>query len=95
MPQYQWSPPTHPDPPEDQPYGIDGVEWSEWVDHRPVWVRVEFSRTGWQRVPAFVDAAASDRVFVQLVYMGFSHRVWLARDRVTVRQLKPRRPEQG
>jgi hypothetical protein len=89
--QYQWSPPEHPDPPEDQPRGIDGVEWSEWVDHTPVWVRVEFSRTGWQRVPGFVDADAGDRVYVQFVHMGFAHRVWLERDRITRRALKPRR----
>ncbi|WIE65970.1 hypothetical protein DEI99_005375 [Curtobacterium sp. MCLR17_036] len=91
MTQYQWSPPTHPDPPEDQPAGIDGVEWSQAVDHAPVWVRVEFSRTGWQRLPGFVEAATDDRVYVQLVHMGFAHRVWLPRERVTGRQLKPRR----
>ncbi|MDY1005761.1 hypothetical protein [Curtobacterium sp. CFBP9011] len=91
MPQYQWSPPEHPDPPEDQPIGIDGVEWSEWVNHSPVHVEVEFTRTGWQRVPGFVDAATDDRVLVQFVHMGFAHRVWLERGRVTPRTLKPRR----
>lgn len=91
MPQYQWSPPEHPDPPEDQPIGIDGVEWSEWVNHSPVHVEVEFTRTGWQRVPGFVDAATDDRVLVQFVHMGFAHRVWLGRGRVTPRTLKPRR----
>lgn len=92
MPQYRWSPPEHPDPPEDQPLGVPGVEWSERVDHAPVWVRVEFSRTGWQRLPGFVDAATDDRVYVQLVHMGFAHRLWLPRDRVTVRQLRRRTP---
>lgn len=92
MPQYQWSPPIHPDPPEDQPVGIDGVEWSDWVDHAPVWVRIEFSRTGWQKVPGFVDAVTPDRVYVQLVYMGFAHRLWLDRDRVTRRVLKAQAP---
>jgi hypothetical protein len=93
MPQYQWSPPIHPDPPEDQPLGVDGVEWSEWVDHRPVWVRVEFTRTGWQKAPGFVDAMTDTLVYVQLVHMGFAHRVWLERDRVTTRTLKPRRSD--
>jgi hypothetical protein len=89
--QYQWSPPIHPDPPEDQPLGIDGVEWSDLVHHAPVWVRVEFSRTGWQRVPGFVDAATDVIVLVQFVHMGFAHKVWLPRDRVTTRELKARR----
>jgi hypothetical protein len=93
MPQYQWSPPIHPDPPEDQPLGIDGVEWSELVHHAPVWVRVEMSRTGWQRVPGFVDAATDAIVLVQFVHMGFAHKVWLPRDRVTTRELKARRPD--
>jgi hypothetical protein len=93
MPQYQWSPPQHPDPPEDQPVGIDGVEWSDAVDHAPVWVDVEFSRTGPQRLPGFVDAAAPDRVYVQLVHMGNAHRLWLPRDRVSRRVLKPRRSD--
>lgn len=87
MSAYQWTAPQHPDPPEDQPYGVDGVEWSERVYHAPVWVRVEFSRTGWQRLPGFVDAATDDRVYVQFVFMGFAHRVWLPRDRVTKRTL--------
>lgn len=91
MPQYQWSAPIRPDPPEDQPLGVEGVEWSELAHHDPVWVRVEFSRTGWQRLPAFVDAKTDDIVLVQLVHMGNAHRLWLPRDRVTVRQLKPRR----
>ncbi|MGU3409097.1 hypothetical protein ACLBWP_03235 [Microbacterium sp. M1A1_1b] len=91
MAQYQWSPPIHPDPPEDQPYGVDGVEWSEAVNHEPVWVRVEFSRTGRQKLPGFVEAQTDDRVYVQLVHMGFAHRLWLDRDCVTRRQLKTRR----
>jgi len=92
MPQYQWSPPEHPDPPEDQPQGIDGVEWSDAVDHAPVWVDVVFSRSGRQRVPGFVEADAGDRVFVQLVFMGFVHKVWVPRIQVTQRALKSRRP---
>ena len=87
---YQWSPPEHPDPPEDQPQGIEGVEWSESVDHAPVWVDVVFSRSGRQRVPGFVEADAGDRVFVQLVFMGFVHKVWVPRIQVTRRALKPR-----
>lgn len=90
MPDYQWSPPEHPDPPEDQPYGVAGVEWSDRVGHAPVWVRVEFSRTGWQRLPGFVDAATGELVYVQFVHMGFPQRLWLERDRVTVRQLRRR-----
>jgi hypothetical protein len=90
MPQYQWSPPIHPDPPEDQPSGLEGVEWSEWVNHVPVFVDVEFSRTGWQHLPGFVDAAAADRVLVQFPHMGFAHRIWIARERVSPRQLKVR-----
>ncbi|PYY60026.1 hypothetical protein DEJ17_06550 [Curtobacterium sp. MCSS17_011] len=91
MPQYQWSPPQHPDPAEDQPEGIDGVEWSDAVDHAPVWVDVVFSRTGPQHLPGFVDADAGDRVYVQFVHMGFAHRLWVPRSSVTTRRLKPRR----
>lgn len=91
MPEYRWSPPEHPDPPEDQPAGVPGVEWSELVHHAPVWCRVEFSRTGWQRLPGFVEAATDAIVLVQFPFMGFAHKVWLPRDRVTVRQLKARR----
>lgn len=89
--QYQWSPPIHPDPPEDQPEGIDGVEWSDAVDHAPVWVDVVFSRSGRQRVPGFVQADAGDRLYVQLVFMGFVHHLWVPHSSATVRQLKPRR----
>jgi hypothetical protein len=95
MPQYQWSPAIHPDPPEDQPYSVEGVEWSELVHHAPVWVRVEFSRTGWQRLPGFVEAQTDEIVLVQFVHMGFANRIWLERDRVTRRVLKERRPERG
>jgi hypothetical protein len=94
MPDYQWSAPSHPDPPEDQPYGVPGVEWSELVHHAPVWVRVEFSRTGWRRLPGFVDAKTDAIVLVQFVHMGHAHRIWLERDRVTVRQLKARRNDE-
>lgn len=91
MTDYHWAAPEHPDPPEDQPYGIDGVEWSTAVAHSPMFVDVEFSRTGWQHLPGFVDAAAEDRLYVQFVHMGFAHREWLPRERVTKRTLKPRR----
>jgi hypothetical protein len=87
---YHWAPPEHPDPPENRPYGIDGVEWSVAVDHAPVTVHVEFSRTGWQDVPGFVDASADDRAYVQFVHMGFAYREWLPLDRLTKRQLKHR-----
>lgn len=95
MTQYQWHPPEHPDPPEDQPAGVPGVEWSELVHHAPVWVRVEMSHTGWQRLPGFVDAKTDELVLVQFVHMGYGHKVWLPRDRVTVRQLKARRDDES
>jgi hypothetical protein len=59
-------------------------------DLPPVWVSVEFTRTGLQRLPGFVERASDDLVFVQLVHMGFAHHVWLPRGRVTKRTLKPR-----
>ena len=43
----------------------------------PVWVSVEFTRTGLQRLPASVERASAELVFVQLVHMGFAHHVWL------------------
>lgn len=90
MAEYTWSPPEHPDPPEDQPLGIGPIDGAEPVDHAPVWVDVEFTRTGRQRLPGFVDAATDGRVYVQLVHMGFAHKVWLPRERVTRCTLKPR-----
>lgn len=36
-----------------------------------------------QRLPGLVERASSDRVYVQLVHMGFSHRLWLPRERVS------------
>lgn len=90
MSDYTWSPPDHPDPPDDQPLGIPAAADETPVDHDPVWVRVDFTRTGPQRSPGFVDADGGDRVLVQLVHMGFAHKVWLPRERVTRRVLKPR-----
>lgn len=90
--EHTWAPPEHPDPPENQPLGIEADDSAVTVDGFPaVWVRVEFTRTWMQRLPGFVERAAADRVFVQLVHMGFPHHVWLPRERVTHRQLKPRR----
>lgn len=91
MTEYTWAAPEHPDPPENQPLGVPGVEWAEAINHDPVWVDVEMTRTGRQKLPGFVDAAADDRVLVQFVHMGFAHKVWLPGERVTVRELKPRR----
>lgn len=54
-----------------------------------VWVQVDFTRSGPQRYPAFVEQADEDTVYAQLVHMGFVHHVWLPRDRVTKRSLKP------
>lgn len=92
MAEHRWHPPEHPDPPEDQPLGIDADPSARPVDgYPPVWVDVEFTRTGRQHVPGFVHEQAVDRVYVQIVHMGFTHRLWVPRTRVTVRQLKPRR----
>jgi hypothetical protein len=88
---YRWAPPEHPDPPEDQPLGIPADPTATPVDLAPVTVSVDFTRTGRVDVPGFVEQAGVDRVYVQLVHMGFAHRVWLPRDRVRTRQLKPRR----
>jgi hypothetical protein len=87
---YTWAPPTHPEPAEDQPLGIGPVDGAEPVDRSPVWVDVEFTRTGPQSLPGFVMAATPERVYVQLVHMGFAHKLWLLRTRVTHRTLKPR-----
>jgi hypothetical protein len=86
-------PPEHPDPPEDQPLGINADPTAVPVDgYPPVWVRVDFTRTGEQRCPGFVEQASAEHVYVQLVHMGFPHHVWLPRERVTRRELRPRRP---
>jgi len=91
MANYRWAPPEHPDPPEDQPLGIDAPPAPDRVSGYPaVWVQVDFTRSGPQRCPGFVEQADADAVYVQLVHMGFSHHVWLPRDRVTHRQLRPR-----
>jgi len=90
MPEHRWSPPIHPDPPEDQPLGIDAPLAPERVSGYPaVWVQVEFTRSGPQRCPGFVEQADADTVYVQLVHMGFVHHVWLPRDRVTKWSVKP------
>jgi len=87
----RWSPPEHPDPPEDRPLGIDADPAAAATDgYPPVWVRVQLTRIGEQRCPGFVEWASADRVFVQLVHMGFVHHLWLPRDRVTLREIKPR-----
>ncbi|XNN89792.1 hypothetical protein ACL00T_17700 (plasmid) [Curtobacterium flaccumfaciens] len=40
MPEHRWAPPIHPDPPEDQPLGIDAPPAPEKVSGYPaVWVR--------------------------------------------------------
>ena len=95
MAEHQWTPPEHPDAPEDQPIGVDADESATAIDPHtaPVTVRVTFSRTGPQRVPGFVERAAADRVYAQFVHMGFIHHAWIMRDQVTHRQLKPRRAD--
>lgn len=92
MPEYSWAPPEHPEPASDQPLGIGADAAAAPVDgYPPVWVQVVFTRTGPQRLPGFVEQASEDRVYVQLVHMGFSHHVWVPREHVTRRTLKPRR----
>lgn len=94
MAEHRWAPPEHPDPPEDQPLGIDAPPEPGRVSGYPaVWVQVEFTRSGAQRCPGFVEQADADAVYVQLVHMGFSHHVWLPLDRVSPRVLRPRRPD--
>lgn len=92
MPDYKWSPPEHPDPPEDQPLGVPADEAALTLTSFPAaWVTVDMTRTGRQRLPGFVMAASETVVYVQFASMGFAHKVWLPRGRVTVRVLKPRR----
>lgn len=90
VPQYRWSPPSHPDPPEDQPLGVPADPDAVAVNLSPVWVTVDMTRTGRRRLPGFVMAASEAVVHVQFVSMGFAHKVWLPRERVTVRVLEPR-----
>ncbi|VXB96829.1 conserved hypothetical protein [Exiguobacterium sp. 8A] len=90
MPEHRWAPPIHPDPPEDQPLGIPAPPAPDRVSGYPaVWVRVEFTRSGPQTCPGFVEQADGDVVYVQLVHMGFVHHVWLPMDRIKKRALKP------
>lgn len=90
MPEHRWAPPSHPDPPEDQPLGIDAPPAPDRVSGYPaVWVQVEFTRSGPQTCPGFVEQADADVVYVQLVHMGFVHHVWLPMDRIKKRSLKP------
>lgn len=98
MDQYRWAPLAHPDPPEDQPLGVEpDSRVLATPELPPVWLDVEFTRTGRQRLPGFVERASNDLVEVQVVHMGFSHRhLWLPRERVTKRVLKQtRRPREG
>lgn len=90
--EHRWSPPSHPDPPEDQPLGVDAPASSTPVDGYPaVHVRVRFTKTpGEQRCPGFVERDAGTIVYVQLVHMGFVHHVWIPREHVTRRLLRPR-----
>lgn len=90
MPEHRWAPPSHPDPPEDQPLGIDAPPAPDRVSGYPaVWVRGEFTRSGRQMCPGFVEQADDDVVFVQLVHMGFVHHVWVQMDRLKKRSLRP------
>jgi hypothetical protein len=93
MAEHQWTPLEHPDAPEDQPVGVAPDEGVTAIDPNtaPVTVRVTFTRTGPQRVPGFVELAGTDRVYAQFVSMGFVHHVWIPRDQVTHRTLRPRR----
>ena len=54
-----------------------------------VWVQVEFTRSGPQTCPGFVEQADGDVVYVQLVHMGFVHHVWVPMDRLRKRALRP------
>jgi hypothetical protein len=91
-PAHQWSPPSHPDQPEDQPRGVAPDDRAVPVaPFAPVTVEVEFSRSGVVRVPGFVERAGPDRVFVQLVHMGHPHRLWLPRTAVRHRTIRARR----
>jgi hypothetical protein len=88
---YRWAPPSHPDPPDDQPLGVDAdPNAAATPDLPPVWVTVDFTRTGPQRLPGFVERASPELACVQFVHMGHPHRCWLPRDRITHRTLRAR-----
>jgi hypothetical protein len=88
---YSWAPPSHPDPPDDQPLGIDADPTATPTpDYPAVWVSVDFTRTGPQRLPGFVERASADVAHVQFVHMGHPHRCWLPRTRITRRTIRPR-----
>lgn len=90
--EHRWHPPEHPDPPEDQPLGVDAPDNARPVDgYPPVVVELDFTVSGHHTVPGFVEQTSADRVFVQVVHMGFPHRLWVPRDRVATRTLKPGR----
>jgi hypothetical protein len=68
---HTWAPPERADGPDDQPLGIEADERAEAVEgFPPVWVRVEFTGTGMQRLPGFVERTSVDRVCVQLVHIA-------------------------
>lgn len=78
--------PRHTDPFQDQPLGIDAPSASERVPSCPaVWVEIEFSRSGPQMCPGFVEQADGEVVHVQFLYMGFVHRAWVPAGRITRR----------
>jgi len=88
---YRWAPPTHPDQPDDQPIGVDADPAAEATpDLPPVWVAVDFTRTGPQRLPGFVERASDELVYVQFVHMGHAHHSWLPRTRIIRRTLRVR-----
>lgn len=89
---YLRAPPQHSDPPEDQPLGIPADPGATVINGcPPVWAEVYFTLTGRQRLPGFAEQASETAVFVQVVHMGFAHRLWLPCGRVTRRVLLPRR----
>ncbi len=83
---YRWAPPSHPDQSADQPIGVDADPTAEATPELPpVWVSVDFTGTGSQRLPGFVERASAALVYVQFVHMGHPHRCWLPRERITLR----------
>lgn len=61
MSEHRWAPPSHPDPPEDQPLGIEAPPTPDRVSEYPaVWVQVEFTRSDPQTCPGFVERADGD-----------------------------------
>lgn len=90
MAEHRWAPPIHPDPPEDQPLGIDASPAPDRLPGYPaVWAEVDFTRFGQQRCPGLVEQADGEVVYVQLVHMGFVHHVWVPMDRLKKRSLRP------